>query len=97
VEIWNEFQKLDYANDIMLFGGGLLILIGVIKIVKSSIKLLIWVVLAAFGFASASYAMNQKGIPMPDTSPAKLEALLEPGKEMSKDALEMLCRKLPDD
>lgn len=96
MDYWTEFQKLEYANDLMLIGGIVLILVGVIKIVRSSIKMLIWVVLAGLGFASLSYAMNEKGIPMPAATPERLESLIEPGKEMSMDALDMLCRKLPE-
>ena len=95
VEYWKAFQEFEFANEVMLAVGALLLLIGVIKIIKSSITMLFWVLLSAVGLYSVSYAMDQKGIPWPGERPANLTELIEPGKEISSDVLQVLCQKLP--
>ncbi len=93
---WQQFLDFEYANEFMMGVGVLLFIIAALKIIRSSLKLLFWVVLGTLGAATFSYGYNSdKGI-LPINGSAierfDLSALIRDGKE---DALRLLCEKLP--
>ncbi len=93
---WQEFLGFEYANELMMGIGVLLFIIAALKIIRSSLKLLFWVLLGTLGAASFSYGYNiHKGILPGDLGVIErfdLSALIRDGKE---DALRLLCEKLP--
>ena len=49
MEYWEEFQKFEFANETLMVVGGLLVLFAVFQIIKSSVKLVFWVILGSLG------------------------------------------------
>jgi len=96
MEYWQAFQHFEYANEVMMVFGALLVFIAVLKIVRSSLKLAFWVLLAGVGAASVSYGMNGSPINLPGTGNINLEDIVGPGKNMSVDVLRVLCVKLSE-
>ena len=94
MEYWQAFQNFEYANEVMIICGALLVFIAALKIVRSSLKMIFWVILAGVGAASVSYGMNGSPINLPGTGNINLEDIVGPGKNMSRDVLQVLCEKL---
>lgn len=66
-QIWSQFREFQFANEVLILLGALLVLIGVVKIVRSSIKMLFWVLLSGLGAMSVAYGMNSSGLGMGNT------------------------------
>lgn len=92
-----EFLKFEFASEILLLAGVLLLLVAVLKILSSGIRMLIWVVVASLGAMSVAYGMKGSGIDLPYPAAAvDLDALLEPGREISTDVLRVMCERLEE-
>lgn len=94
-----QFLNFEYADELMIAFGAFLIFTGVMRIIKSSLTMVIWVALSGLGVASVSYGMNRSAIDLPflddpQASLAELAELALPGKELSADALAILCERL---
>lgn len=90
-----EFLSFEYASEILLLAGALLLIVGVLKILSSSLKMLIWVVLASLGALSVAYGMKGSGLDLPyPAAGLELDAWLEPGREISSDVLRVMCERL---
>ncbi len=93
MEYWQDFQRLEFANEILMAAGALLVLVGVMKIIRSSIQLIFWVFLAGAGVASVAYGWNHSTLDLPGKSPIDIADYIGPGKQMSADVLQLLCTK----
>lgn len=91
---WQQFLRFEYSDEIMLVVGGLLVLIGVLQIVRSSLKLLFWVLLAGVGAVSASYGMQRSPYDLPALDQFGLTEIRDMVPTLSNDVLEILCQKL---
>lgn len=95
MEYWNEFRALPYSDAILVALGALLTLLAVIRIVQSSLKMFLWVVLAGLGLAAVAHGSGrapwERGV-----AGVTLADVVGPGKEMSRDVLELLCVKLEE-
>jgi hypothetical protein len=96
MEYWQAFLRFEYANEVLMICGALLVFIATMKIVRSSLKLVFWVLLAGVGAASVSYGMSGSPINLPGTGNIDLTDIIGPGKNMSLDVLEVLCVKLSE-
>lgn len=96
MKYWQQFQQFEYANEVMLVVGALLIFIGALQIVRSSLKLLFWVLIAGAGAVSATYGMQQSPYDLPSFNTTTFNGTslsdLVAGKD--QDVLEYLCQKL---
>ncbi|ASJ72969.1 hypothetical protein [Granulosicoccus antarcticus] len=96
MQYWQEFQKFEYANEVLIMLGALLVFIAALQIVRSSLKLLFWVLIAGCGAISASYGMQQSPYDLPSLNTGALSGArlsdLVAGKD--QDVLEYLCQKL---
>lgn len=92
---WHQFMQFEFANEVLMVCGAVLVLIGVMRIIKSSLRLVFWVLLSGIGVASVSYGMNGSAINLPGTS-GSLTDLVHQGKEIPADALRVLCLKMDD-
>jgi len=92
--VWRDFEALEYSHEILMGVGGLLIIIAALKIVRSSLKVLFWVVLGGIGAASFSYGMNRGDGSISQELDGKIDIsdIIRDGKE---DVLRVLCAKLP--
>lgn len=98
-EALQQFLNFEYADELMIGLGAFLIVTGVMRIIKSSLTMVVWVALSALGVASVSYGMNRSAINLPFLEDpraglAELAELAAPGKELSVDALAILCERL---
>lgn len=65
MEYWEEFQKFEFANETLMVVGGLLVLFALFQIIKSSVKLVFWVILGSLGAGSALYGYDRSAIRLP--------------------------------
>jgi len=93
---WNRFLELEYANEILMGVGAIILIIAVLKIIRSSLKMLFWVVLGSIGFFSLSYGFNSSGGSLPggfgSDRPVDLAEIVRDGRE---DVLRVLCERMP--
>lgn len=88
--------QFEYFNELLIGVGALLVIIGVLKILGSSIKLLIWVAMACIGAFAVNFGMQRASLSVPVSLSEELKSLVGPGKALSANALQALCRKLDD-
>ena len=96
MKYWQQFQQFEYANEVMLVVGALLVFIGALQIVRSSLKLLFWVLVAGVGALSATYGMQQSPYDLPsfNTTTFNGSSLSDLVAGKDREVLEYLCQKL---
>jgi len=92
MEHWEQFLQYEYANMVLLVLGALLFLWGVLKILGSSIKLILWVLIAALGGSAFAYGLELSNVPINVTQ--ELQDLVGPGKDLSVDAVRGICERI---
>ncbi len=80
---------------IFIAAGALLALLGLIKIVGKGISLLIWALLLVIGISAFNYGMERQDPHFSSSLSSKILQTIQPGKEISQDALRALCATLP--
>lgn len=93
---WYQFRNMAYSDELLIAVGALLLIFGVIKIVKSSLTMLFWVVLSGLGITAISQGLDQSPFQMAAANKDQLSEYVGAGKEMSADVLNVLCRKLDE-
>ncbi|MBF0621767.1 MAG: hypothetical protein HQL54_07535 [Magnetococcales bacterium] len=89
-------ENPDMMSWIIMGIGALLVLIGFIKIISNGLTLLIWVVLVVVGAFGVNYGLSMRNGELPTEMTSILE-LLEPGAEMSREALASICEKITEE
>jgi hypothetical protein len=92
---WQQFLQFEFSNEVLMICGAMLVLIGVMRIIRSSLRLVFWVFLSGIGVAAVSYGMTGSAIDLPGTN-GNLTDLVGQGKDIPIDALRVLCLKLED-
>lgn len=96
LDYWHQFRAYP-QSDVVLFGvGGIMLIFSVLKIVKSSFVMLFWVVLSGLGLTSISIGLDQNPLQLASLNKDKVTDYLDAGKELSADALQVLCRKMDE-
>jgi len=95
-EYWENFRAMPYSDELLIGLGALLLIFGIIKIVKSSLTMLLWVILSGIGLTSIAHGLDQSPFQLAANSQGQVSDYLNAGKEISADALEVLCRKLEE-
>lgn len=93
MEQLQSFLQLDYADEILIGVGVLLVFFSVLKIISSSIKMLFWVLLAAIGVVSLSYGFEQSPLDLPGISEVSLPSLADIAANTDSDVLKFICEK----
>jgi len=96
MEYWRAFLEFEYANEVMMILGTLLVVVGVMKIIRSSLKLVFWVLLSGLGVASVSYGMSNSPLNLPGINNIGLADLERLRSGLSTDVLKLLCIKLDE-
>ena len=65
MEYWEAFQEFEFSNETLMVVGALLVLIAVMQIIKSSLKLVFWVILAGVGAIGALYGHDRSALRLP--------------------------------
>ncbi len=94
MEQWQSFINSEYADEIMIGVGVVLVLFSVMKIVSSSLKMLFWVVLAGLGSASLSYGFQHSPLDLPALNAGRLSDLTDLAAGADSEVLKFLCQKL---
>lgn len=95
-DYWHQFKSLAYSDELLIGIGAVLLIIGIIRIVKSSITMLFWVILSALGLAAITQGLDQSPFQIAAANKDQLAGVVGAGKEMSADVLSVLCRKLDE-
>ncbi len=93
---WEAFQQQPYSDLIMIAFGGLLLIIAVLKIIRSSLKMLFWVILSGIGIASIAHGMDESPFEIANGTTNELSGYVVAGKELSADVLQLMCNKLDE-
>ncbi len=91
---WENFKQLESSNELLIIFGGLVLIIGALKIVRSGMKMLFWFVLCGVGLVSVNYGLNNSTVQLPFNDSNELSEYVGTGKDLSADALELMCAKL---
>lgn len=92
MEVWEQFLTYEFANVVLIAVGALLLLVGILKILGSSIKLILWVLLAGLGGSALAYGLELSNLPVNFSQ--ELKDLAGPGKDLSVEAMQSVCEKL---
>lgn len=71
--------------------GGLLVLVGIGKIISKGLSMALWVVLLIIGVSLANYGLREGGVVMPPEYSLKFEQIIGPGKAMTEQTLQKFC------
>jgi len=93
MEYWEEFQKFEFANETLMVVGGLLVLFAVFQIIKSSVKLVFWVILGSLGAVSALYGYDRSAIRLPSHLADEVRNLAGSGG-LTDGMMQALCLKV---
>jgi len=96
LRLWNEFRAMPYADEALIGLGALLLFFGVIRILKSSFTMLFWLILSGVGLVSMAQGLHMSPLKLASDQRDNVTQYLEQGKELSADALAVLCRKLEE-
>lgn len=91
---WNNFLQQEYSSYVLMIIGGLLIIFGIMRILGSSIKLLMWVLLVGIGAFSFNYGWDRTTTGQQVSLSDELRELFGPGKDMTLDAMKKMCEKI---
>lgn len=94
MEIWEEFLQFEFANEILMAGGALLVLIGLLKVLRNSLRVIFWVLLVGVGAFSVAYGMDRSSVAFPVNLSQELKDLAGPGRELSVEAMRVICARL---
>ena len=92
-----RFLDYEYSNEILMGIGVFLFIIAALKIIRSSLKLLFWVILGTLGAFSFSYGYNDGNAGLPQIAAERADSIdladiVRDGKE---DVLRVLCERMP--
>jgi len=96
LEYWQQFRAMAYSDELLIGVGALLLIFGILKIVKSSLTMLFWVILSGVGLAAISQGLDKSPFQLAAQGSNELTGVVEKGREISADALAVLCRKLDE-
>lgn len=96
MEYWEAFQEFEFSNETLMVVGGLLVFIAAMQIIKSSMKLLFWVVLAGVGAFGALYGHDRSAVRLPEGLIDDARNLAGPGG-LTDNMMQALCLKVLDE
>lgn len=95
-DYWHSFKAMPYSDELLIGVGALLLIFGIIRIVKSSLTMLFWVILSGLGLTSIAYGLDQSPFQLATSQSDQVGEYLDAGKEMSAEVLEVLCRRIDE-
>jgi hypothetical protein len=83
--------QLNVDPRVWLAVGGLLALVGVIKIIGKGLSMALWIVLLVLGVSLADFGLQQGGLIVPQEYSMKIEKIIGPGRAMTEKSLKKFC------
>jgi len=96
IDKWNDFRGLPYADEILIGVGAMLLIVSILKIVKSSLKMFFWVALAGLGLTGIAQGLDHNPFVSAAVGNSPVTDYIDTSKELSTDALSILCRKMEE-
>jgi hypothetical protein len=95
MSVLNDFLgQLEIDQNIFLIVGGILLLIGVFKIIQNGITIVFWAFLSLVGFVGVQYGLDSETSILPANLTEEALKAIKPGTDMSIEALESMCSNL---
>lgn len=96
INFWQDFRSSPYSDEILIGVGAMLLIVSILKIVKSSLKMLFWVVLSGLGLTGIAHGLDDNPFVTAAIKQSPVADYVDTGKEISTDALSILCRKMEE-
>ncbi len=96
IDNWKDFRALAYSDELLIGLGAMIFLFSILKIVKSSATTLFWVVLSGLGLTGISQGLDNNPFVAAAARDTPITGYIDSGKELSTDALGILCRKMEE-
>lgn len=95
-ESWDAFMAFELSSEILILFGGLLVFIGVMKIIGMGLKMFFWVILVSIGVASVAYGLDRTSIELPVDLKDEIRDLAGPSGKLSMQAMRHLCLRIEE-
>ncbi len=86
--------QIDVDPVVWLVLGGLLAVVGALKIIGQGLSMALWIVLLILGVSMTNYSLREGGVVLPPEYSQKLAGIIGPGRAMTKQTLKKLCADL---
>jgi len=93
---WTDFRELAYSDEILVALGAVIFIISILKVIKSSFTTFLWLALSGMGIISMSQGLDRNPFVAAAVKHSPVASYVESGQEISKDALNILCRKMEE-
>jgi hypothetical protein len=87
-------SQINVDPRVWLVLGGLLVLVGVFKIVSRGLSLFLWAAILVIGVSMADFGLKSGGVMLPPEYSDKFAKIIGPGKKMTKQTLRTMCTNL---
>jgi len=94
IELWQSFMNSEFSTEALVAGGGVMVVFGIVRIIKSSFKLVLYVLMVIIGGCAMAYANQHATFKLPNNLQASIGSLALPGRDLSVDALRTMCEKV---
>jgi hypothetical protein len=92
---FNDFLgQLEIDQNIFLIVGGILLLIGVIKIIQNGMTIVFWAFLSLIGFVGVQYGLDSETSKASENLTEQALKAIKPGTDISIEALKSMCSNL---
>jgi len=96
INYWKDFRSLPYSDELLIGLGAMLLIVSILKIVRNSFTMMFWVALAGFGLTGIAQGLDHNPFVSAAVKHNPVVDYIDSGKDISADALEILCRKLEE-
>ena len=96
IEQWQDFRSLAYSDELLIGLGAMLLIVSILKIVKSSATMLFWVALSGLGLTGIAQGLDSNPFVAAATRHGPVANYIDTSKDISADALGILCRKMEE-
>lgn len=96
VQHWRTFSDMPYSNELLVALGALVLLFAIVRIVRNSVMMLIWVLLGSVGLAAVLHGTDRAPWQERTFDGQSVAEMLESGRGRSRDVLEVFCARLDE-
>jgi len=96
INYWKDFRSFAYSDELLIGIGAVLFIISILKIVRNSFTMMFWVALSGLGLVGISQGLDENPFATAAVRHSPVGDYVDTGKELSADALDILCRKMEE-